>query len=919
MNDGPPNDTQPNPDLTPDRPNLQQSYQRLTPAERSLWRYPIMWAAAAAFLFVPMVYAGVYLMSVWDPSGNLPDLPAALVNLDTGTVSRGKNVNAGHDLVVELQKDPPVNFTRYATQAAAEQAVRRGEVYFALTIPADFSRKAVSGDSSQHGLLQLYRAPGLNYYASTVADRVSSAIAEDLNATLGQNRWEVVQTSLKDVQQGFSDIHDATVKLADGAQALLDGTEKLQGGADKLAGGAETLADGAGKLADGASSLSGGVSSLAGGVTRLSGGLKQLEAAAPGEKQLAPLRKGSATLASSADQLSGGLNKLADGSDQLAAGAKKLGGGAAQVNTGTTQLATQLPALASGLGDLNTGAGQLAAGAAKLNTGVTDGLKPAADGATQLSKGAASLNAGLGKAQTGAKQAADGATQLAAGLTRLDSGLGTLQKGAQSLASGSNTLATSLKGTPAATGAQSVQTGAAQLNTGLQQSQAAASAASRGAQSLATQLPALSSGLTDLKTGAAQLQTGADKLSAGLSSGLKPLQAGAADLQSGANRLASGAASAQTGAQKAAAGAKELAAGTAQVQTGAEQLNTGAATLATNTRKAATGAAQLAAGARDLQGGVTTLTDGNIRIKKALGDITAQLPAQKDLNTLNTGGKSLAINSARLATGADTLASGATDLRGGTDDLRSGALKLRNGLTELRDKVPTDTEELGGDPDGLAQSVIVQTRATADVPNNGNAFAPYFIALALWVGATLTTFIFPFLLIPESGRTARQSARVLRKLTHPLIIVIGQALIVVTGVHLMNVSFLNPAQVVLTAVAGSVTFMIVILALNLLFGPAGRVLALILLIVQLAASGGSYPIELSSPFFRLIHTVIPVTDVINALRSAMFGAYEGQYWTFMGRMGVVAAVALVVALLSRRRWVYAPDSNFRSPIITDVG
>ncbi|GAA0522025.1 YhgE/Pip domain-containing protein [Deinococcus depolymerans] len=860
---------QPPPPEQPTRRTLNRDYRTLTPAERSLWRYPIMWAAAAAFLFVPLIYVGVYLMSVWDPAGNLPDLPAALVNLDQGTVSRGKQVNVGRELLTELHKDPPVQFRHYPTQAQAEAAVRRGDVYFALTIPADFSRRAVSGSSSEHGLLQLYRAPGLNYYASTVSDRVASAIAEDLNATLGENRWEVVQNSLADVQQGFLDLHDATSRLADGAQTLLDGSGRLASGAATLAGGTTSLASGAGKLAGGARDLSAGVGRLSSGVSTLSGGLRQLEAAAPGEKQLAPLRSGAATLSTSAGSLATGLGKLASGGDQLAAGARKLGSGATQVDTGTSQLAAQLPALAGGLGDLNGGAQALATGAERLS-------------------------GGLGKAQAGAKQASDGAAQLATGLGKLDTGLGTLQTGAQSLASGAASLGSALKGSPAAQGAQTLQTGAASLATGLEQSKAASAATSRGAQTLATQLPALSSGLGDLNSGATQLQAGAAKLAAGT-------------------------ASAQSGAQKAATGARQLAAGTTQLRSGAQDLATGAGTLAANTRKAAAGATQLAAGAGRLQSGVNTLVSGNLKIKSALGQITARLPAQQDLGALSSGSRTLASSSEQLAAGARRLATGAGTLRAGTTDLQSGARQLRDGLVTLRDKIPTDTEQLGGDPDGLARSVTVHTEDFANVPNNGNAFAPYFIALALWVGATLTTFIFPFLLIPDSGRHTGQVARVLRKLSVPLLIVAGQAGIVVLGVHLMGVQFMNPTQVLLTSLAGSVTFMTVILALNLLFGPAGRVLALILLIVQLAASGGSYPVELSSPVFQAIHNLIPVTEVINALRHAMFGAFEGQYWDFMGRMGLVALIGFIVALLSRRRWVYTPDDRFRSPILTDVG
>ena len=213
--------------------------------------------------------------------------------------------------------------------------------------------------------------------------------------------------------------------------------------------------------------------------------------------------------------------------------------------------------------------------------------------------------------------------------------------------------------------------------------------------------------------------------------------------------------------------------------------------------------------------------------------------------------------------------------------------------------------------------VFAQT--TAKTQNNGAAFAPYFIALSLWVGCTLTTFIFPYLLIAESARATGQLARVLRKFAVPAVYVVAQALIVVLGVHLLGVEFLHPELVLFTAVAASLTFMLLVLALNLLLGAAGRLLALVLLVIQLAASGGSYPVELSSPFFRFLHAYIPVTDAINAMRSAMFGSYEGQYSTFMLRMGLVALISLLVALLSTRRWLYTPDERFRSPLVLDVG
>ncbi|MGY2894025.1 putative membrane protein [Deinococcus sp. UYEF24] len=800
--------TPPDPSKRPlARTGLLGDLRTLTPAERGLWRLPLMWAAALAILFIPVIYVAVYLGSVWDPYGKLSALPVALVNLDGGTVYRGKSYNLGADLVQTFHENPPAKFVRYPNEAAARNAVRRGEVYFALTLPADFSQKAIAGSSSERGLLRLYSAEGTSYFASRVGSSIATAVASSLNERLGTNRWDTVQASLAQVQKGFADLRAGAAKLKDGAASLATGTGKLRTGAETLASGAAKASSGSSQLSQGAQNLSGGVGRLTAGVTKLSGGVRQLNAQAPGQAQLQPLLTGAASLRQGSADLTGGLGKLSAGATSLAGGAKTLSTGVTQADAGAGALAAQLPALVSGLAQLQGGAQSLGKGAADLNSGAT----------------------------------------------RLSTGLGQL-------------------------GGQSVQLG---LNP--------------------TQLSALQGGTGNLKTGA------------------DALVKGSAQLQSGVGTLGQGLGSALAGAQKAAAGAAQLGSGTARLRTGAAQLQSGAASLAQNTAQAQAGAGKLSQGAASLESGLKTLVAGNLKIKSALGTIDRSLPAQSDLNTLTDGAATLAKSSGELATGVQSVSTGAASLATGAADADAGATRLRDGLNTLYSKIPASTEQLGGDPAGLSASVQVVTEHTASVANNGAAFAPYFMALSLWVGCTLTTFIFPYLLIAESGRRTGQLARVLRKFAVPAVYVIAQALLVVLGVHLLGVKFLHPGLLVFTAVAASLTFMLLVLALNLLLGAAGRLLALVLLVIQLAASGGSYPVELSSPFFQWLHTYIPVTDAINAMRYALFGSYEGQYGVFMLRMLAVALVSLVVALLSRWRWQYIADERFRSPLVLDVG
>ncbi|MBB6016307.1 YhgE/Pip family protein [Deinococcus radiopugnans] len=849
---------------------LIQDFKILTPAERSLWRHPMMWLSAAAIAVVPLLYAGIYLGSAIDPYGNLKNLPVALVNLDKGTQSRGETVRLGAEVVDDLRADPKFNYLSYPSEAAAQEAVRRGDAYFSLTLPRDFSAKAVEGDSSSHGLLKFYVSEGGSYFASRVASTFADTLSDELNRTLGENRWEVVGDSLKDVQKGFADIRTATGKLRDGAATLEDGTKALKDGATELATGAKAAANGGAQLTEGAKSLSSGVGRLTDGSAQLSSGLRQLEAAAPGQAQLAPLQTGVGQLQSGTAQLSAGLTQLSDGASALSAGAKSANAGAAQLAGGSKELASKLPQLQTGLGQLS-------------------------DGADQLSTGAKAANAGAGKVAAGNKQLAGGLKELSGGLQQATDGANKLNQGAAELATGTKTLNESVKDQALLPG--ELKGGIAQINSG-------ATGVHAGSNSLSNALPKLADGAQKAAVSAGQLATGANDLAAGT-----------AKVQSGAASLATGLKDASAASAAAVKGARQLSAGAVQLTTGTAQLQSGAATLAQKSNEAAKGAAELSAGATSLQGGVNTLVDGNLKIKDALGQITAQLPAQGDLNNLENGASTLAQKSGELRNGLNTLSRGATKLQTGATDLDAGAVKLRDGLDTLYSKIPADTEGLGGDPAGLSASVLPVTEKFAPVKNNGAGFAPYFMALSLWVGVTLTTFIFPYSQLPRSGRGTSQFARMLRKAAVPAALVCVQALLVVWGVHALGVEFLHPAQVIATALASSLTFLTLVLALIFLFGAAGRLIALVLLVLQLAASGGSYPVELSPPFFGAIHNFVPVTQSVNAFRHALSGAFQGSYVTFMLVLLGIAVLSVGAGLLGRRRWEVVADEDFK-PLIT---
>jgi putative membrane protein len=84
-----------------------------------------------------------------------------------------------------------------------------------------------------------------------------------------------------------------------------------------------------------------------------------------------------------------------------------------------------------------------------------------------------------------------------------------------------------------------------------------------------------------------------------------------------------------------------------------------------------------------------------------------------------------------------------------------------------------------------------------------------------------------------------------------------------------------------------------------------------MLVIQLGASGGSYPVELSPPFFRVVHAWVPLTQSVYAFKHAVTGAFEGRYSSFMIALLGLALVSALLGLLGRYRWEFVEDKDFK--------
>ncbi|GAA4187997.1 YhgE/Pip domain-containing protein [Gryllotalpicola kribbensis] len=497
-------------------------------------------------------------------------------------------------------------------------------------------------------------------------------------------------------------------------------------------------------------------------------------------------------------------------------------------------------------------------------------LGEAADGAKQLASGAGSLESGTTTLVTGAQQSATGASQLASGLGTLSSGAQSLKSGTAQVSSGASTLSNGAG--QLAGGADTLSSGLTDLKnqtTGLPDS---ASQLNSGAQALQKGLagsgtasdPGYTGGVDRLAdscaTIAANPLTAADPIAAQLCDGINQV-AGAKSASGYANSVAlrTGAQQLATGTSKLSAQAPALANGIAQASAGASQLDSklhdaasGAQTLASGAQQAASGASQLASAAAQAHSGAQ-----------------------------------------QLATGTAQLADGAKSLDAGAQQLSSGSSQLADKLAEGKASVPSYDDAEKTHLSGVAaQPISLAETKLHSVPSYGYGLAPYFLALGAWVGGLSIYMILRA--IPHRAIAAGRPgwlAALLGYLRGAWISLVQAALLYLVVTLGIGVHPAHPVGLALFMGLTSLAFTAVNHTLMVLFGSRGRFLGLILLVLQVAAAGATYPIQTTPAFFQVLHGLLPLTYGANAIRSLIAGGSAGV------STGVVVMVCWMFAAL----------------------
>ncbi len=435
-----------------------------------------------------------------------------------------------------------------------------------------------------------------------------------------------------------------------------------------------------------------------------------------------------------------------------------------------------------------------------------------------------------------------------------------------------------------------------------------------GAEITARYLDGLTSGLGEL---GAALDTAADGATQ-LGDGASALSAGLVDLTAGARASAGGARDLSSGVTDYTLGVSGLSSGLAQLRAGATQLDPlqqaaagipgSAGALAGDLSALSAAVASSNLSAADQQAFAEALGAAQVLAGTA-GAVIPQLNGgldgiQSGLGQSAGGAAELAAGGAALRSGTSELASGLGALAGGTSEITSGAESLASGVDELASGLSSGAGQVpeAGDSSVASEPVVVESTRTNAVDGVGSVIAETLVPIGLWIGA-LATFL---ALRPAArgviGTSAAGGIIVRRAIGRASLIALAQAALVTLLMHLVSgVDWaLLPATLGLTTVI-ALAFTAFHAALTLTLGRAGLVVSLLLLAVQIVATGGIIPIAALADPFPALSAVLPLTYAVDGMQALLAGGDPSRVVAAVAVMGLLAAGSLIVARLAAGR------------------
>ncbi|WP_447408771.1 YhgE/Pip family protein [Weissella confusa] len=854
--------------------------------------------------FVPSIYAVTFLSSLWDPYGQVKNLPVAIVNKDKSVNYEGQKLAVGDDLEKELRKSKAMDF-HFPSEEEAKAGLKDGKYYTVITIPSDFSKDATTllDKEPKQMKLDYETSSGHSFIAGKLSESGAKEISQNVSEQVTKTYAKTIFAEMKKVGKGMGTAADANKQLADGTTQIKSGSDQLTSGLQTLSAstlqfndGAQTLTQGLSQYVDGVaqadsgsqqltaglSQLNGQVPALVGGVSQLANGSNQVTAG------LGQLNSQVPALTGGVNQLSNGSNLLANGSNQLVAGSNTLTSGVQQYTAGLNQAASGSEQIANGVDQLNQqlknqdfegkittlqtqvamlqdiakdmpSNGQLQAQLQTAQTHLDNLNKASADDAAAMP-----ANVDKAFADAGVQVTPEQKVKIAASLTA-DVNNSETSKQIEPIVKDIAALSAQINAFNNAHGSQITQLAEAanntdlnDVNTQLEQMKAlpgAINTLDEKTHELSAGLNQLAGKSTDLQNGSTQVNDGLNTLNGKLNElngGLDTLKGKTGTLSSGVSALTNGSTQVSDGLNTLNGKTGDLSNGASQLLAGSSQLTTGLDTLNSKRSELNSGAGQLADGARQLNGGANQLTTGAEQLSPALAKVQA---------------------------GNQTLA----------DKMGSAAKQVN------------DTKATNKTFKQIAVPTTAKQTEKDHVANNGTGMVPYMFSVAMFVGMMALNLMLD--MISPRTKISSLAAWMVSK----MVMLFGIAVMAATVLYGLSITILgldpiHPLQTYGFMILISLMDAALVTAIYMWFDKAGAFAAMVLLVFQLSGSAGTYPIQLSNAFFEWLHPYLPMTYTVDGLRETiMIGGSAMPQVEVLFSIFVVSIIAMVIYYVSHRR------------------
>lgn len=847
---------------------------------KAIFKKPLFIIVMVGVSLIPALYNVIFLSSMWNPYGKVSELPVAVVNKDQHATFNSNTLSVGDDMVKSLRKNDALDF-HFVSEAKAKKGLEKGDYYMIITLPSDLSQKAASilDNKPQKMQIDYQTSSGHSFIASKMSDSAMTRLQQTVANNVTNTYTTSLFKSMNSLRKGMITAASGSGQLASGGQQLKDGSQTLTDNLQTLSSSSMTFADGANTLTTGLGTYTLGVHQLSDGIGTLS---TRLSAYTSGVGQLASgsdtLSKGLTDYTNAVGQLADGSGELSDGLNAYANGVANLAGGANQLNAQSQNLLAGVNQLTASNGEiqkLSSGAHQLATG---LNTLMTT-VQQSGMTAEQVQK-LQDLQAGLTAVQTALSTGSD----LSAAKASMTTALSDMETAANTLANSATTDKTTIATNVAATAAYQKLSASeqAEINAAISQtpSQTATTAAS-----LLTNIQALKTQVTNLleqssnqqsvavigqaKGALSELQTSAQQSQSKILAALQQSTAGANQVGADIDQLAKGVTDYTNGVAQITAGVNTLSSKNDQLTSGMTKISSGSKTLAGKNSQLMSGMAKINSGANQLAANNGQIDAGLAK----LADGASQLV--NNSATLVSGADKLSDGAGKIADGSTKLADGSSTITSNLGTLVSGADSLTAGLTDAKNQLSMVTTNKAN-AKALANPLTTKKIDKDHVGKNGIGMAPYMISVALFVAAISTNIIFSTLPSGKKPKTRMEWLKARIQVNGMISLLAG--LLVYGAVHMIGLTANHEWATLGIILLTSMCFMAVVTALVTWDTKLGAFTSLILLLLQLASSAGTYPLPLMDKIFQDVNPWLPMSYSVSALRQtiSMTGQVGGQ-------------------------------------------